>query len=194
LDELVTRGVDEPFRMFTARSEHRLKLREGNARHRLSGHGHRIGLVSDAEEAASREERAQISAELTRLDAARLLTRLKRPEVTYTGLAVDDPHRPALPIRVREEVEVEAKYAGYIAMADAAMARSDSGFDGWQIPDALRWDEVPGLSGEARERLGRARPASVGQARALPGVGPATIGLVLIHLKRLQQAATPRST
>ena len=194
LDELVTRGVDEPFRMFTSRSEHRLRLREGNAAVRLSGHGHRVGLVTDQAQREVEERGLAISTEIGRLAAARLLPLLKRPEVTYLSLASQDPARPVLPRCVQEEVEVEVKYAGYIAMAEAALARSDLGFDDWVIPDALRWDEVPGLSGEARERLERGRPASVRQARQLTGVTPTAIGLVLIHLKRLQQAPTACST
>jgi tRNA uridine 5-carboxymethylaminomethyl modification enzyme len=186
LDELVTHGVDEPFRMFTSRSEHRLKLREGNAALRLSTHGHRVGLVGAGELGEVEGWRTSIAGEIERLTAARLLTLLKRPEVTYDSLVAQDPGRPALPGFVRSEVEIEVKYAGYIAMADASLARSQTGFDDWTIPDALRWDEVPGLSSEARERLGRGRPGSVGHARRLPGVSPTAIGLVLVHLKRLR--------
>jgi tRNA uridine 5-carboxymethylaminomethyl modification enzyme len=194
VDELVTHGVDEPFRMFTSRSEHRLKLREGNAALRLSRHGHRVGLVSDGEYQRVLDQQVAISGEIARLESVRLLGALKRPEVTYAGLASQDPNRPPLSRTVCDEVEIEVKYAGYIAMADASLARSQTGFDDWSIPDALRWEEVQGLSGEVRERLGRAKPASVGQARALPGVTPAAIGLLLVHLKRLQQGATSRST
>ncbi|MBS1150137.1 MAG: mnmG [Myxococcaceae bacterium] len=193
LDELVTHGVDEPFRMFTSRSEHRLKLREGNAALRLSAHGHRVGLVAADELARVEGWRQAIDGEIQRLGSQRLLTALKRPEVTYDSLVAADPARPDLPRCVQEEVEVEVKYAGYIAMADASLARSHTGFDHWSIPDALRWEEVPGLSSEARERLARGKPGSIGHARRLLGLNPSAIGLVLVHLKRLRQGA-PGST
>ncbi len=185
LDELVTHGVDEPFRMFTSRSEHRLKLREGNAAFRLSHHGHRAGLVGADLQAEVDGWRVGVRGELDALEAGGLLGLLRRPEVRYASLG-----RPPLPQRVQDEVETEAKYAGYIAMADAALARSQTGFDDWTIPDAVRWDEVRGLSSEARERLARARPGSVGHARRIPGLNPAAIGLVLVHLKRLRACST----
>lgn len=194
LDELVTHGVDEPFRMFTSRSEHRLRLREGNAAFRLSGHGHRVGLVGAAELAEVEGRRTAVATEIERLTRVRLLPVLKRPEVTYDSLVAQDPDRPALARCVQEEVEIEVKYAGYIAMADASLARSHSGFDDWLIPDALRWDEVPGLSAEARERLSRGHPGSVGHARRLPGLNATAIGLLLVHLKRLRQAPGVGST
>ncbi len=185
LDELVSHGVDEPFRMFTSRSEHRLKLREGNAAQRLTSHGHRVGLVGAGLQAQVDGWRTSIAAEIGRLDKARLLMALKRPEVTYNSLVAQDPGRPDLPQCVQDEVEV--KYAGYIAMADASLARTQTGFDDWTIPDALRWEEVAGLSAEARDRLSRGRPGSVGHARRLPGLNATAISLVLVHLKRLRQ-------
>src|SRR4029077_455922 len=96
VDDLVTRGVDEPFRMFTSRSEHRLKLREGNAALRLSGHGHRVGLVSSPELAEIEGRRQAIAGEIQRLTQVRLLPVLKRPEVTYDSLVAQDPTRPVL--------------------------------------------------------------------------------------------------
>jgi tRNA uridine 5-carboxymethylaminomethyl modification enzyme len=185
LDELVTRGVDEPFRMFTARSEHRLKLREGNADRRLRAHGHRVGLVSDAELAATETRWGQVRAEVERLSRARLDAALRRPEVTYQSLAAADPERPALPDDVTSEVETELKYQGYIAQAEASwMRRGGDAHDGWKIPHHLVFGDIAGLSGEARERLERARPQTVGQARRLPGLTPAAVGLLLVHLKR----------
>ena len=185
LDDLVTKGVDEPFRMFTARSEHRLKLREGNADQRLRAHGHRVGLVDAAALARTLQRWAQVRAEVERLEQARLAPLLKRPEVTWASLAPQDPGRPALPPDVAAEVETELKYQGYIAQADASwIRRGGDAHDGWKIPDHVRFADVPGLSGEARERLERARPQTVGQARRLPGLTPAAVGLLLVHLKR----------
>ena len=184
LDELVSKGVDEPFRMLTSRSEHRLKLREGNAAFRLQGHGHRVGLVTTDARAQTEARRAAVTGELARLERARLLTLLRRPEVTYASLAASDPTRPALPREVCEEVEIEAKYAGYIAMAEAQWARRGDAHDGWQIPAGFAFTAVHGLSAEVRERLTRAQPTTVGHARRLPGVTPAAVGLLLVHLKR----------
>jgi tRNA uridine 5-carboxymethylaminomethyl modification enzyme len=189
LDELVTRGVDEPLRMLTSRSEHRLVLREGNAAFRLRAHGHAVGLVSDEELAETRAAQAAVQGELHRLERARLLAKLRRPEVTYASLAAEDPDRPPLPPAVQEEVEVEAKYAGYVRQASAAWTRHAEAHDDWRIPQALRFSAVPGLSAEVRERLERARPATVGQARRLPGVTAAAVGLVLVHLRRLAAPA-----
>ena len=184
IDELVTRGVDEPFRMLTSRSEHRLVLREGTAAFRLRHHGHAVGLVSAEELRETRERQDAIRRELERLERARLLTKLRRPEVTYAALASEDPGRPALAPEVADEVEVEAKYAGYVRQADAAWTRKAEAHDSWRIPGDFGFDAVPGLSAEVRERLARTRPETVGQVRRLPGVTPAAVGLLLVHLKR----------
>lgn len=183
VDELVTRGVDEPFRMMTSRSEHRLVLREGTAAFRLRGHGHAAGLVGDDELAQTRARQAAVGAELERLERARLLAKLRRPEVTYASLVAEDPQRPVLEPEVAEEVEVEAKYAGYVKQADSAWTRRAEAHDGWRIPEDFGF-EVPGLSAEMKERLTRSRPVTVGQLRRLPGVTPAALGLVLVHLRR----------
>jgi tRNA uridine 5-carboxymethylaminomethyl modification enzyme len=189
IDELVTRGVDEPFRMLTSRSEHRLVLREGTAAFRLRAHGHAVGLVSDEELRETRARQEAIRAELERLERARLLVKLRRPEVTYASLAAEDPGRVPLPAEVQEEVEVEAKYAGYVKQANAAWTRRADAHDGWRIPADFDFDGVPGLSAEVREKLARARPATVGHARRLPGVTPAAVSLVLVHLKRQASGA-----
>jgi tRNA uridine 5-carboxymethylaminomethyl modification enzyme len=180
LDDLVTRGVDEPFRMFTSRSEHRLKLREANAEFRLRSHGHRVGLVTDDELAETRGREARIEGELVRLERERLLPQLRRPEVTYAALV------PASPLEARDadEVEVRAKYQGYIAQAEAAWFRRSEASDAWRIPEGFTFRAVRGLSAEAMERLERARPPTVGHARRLPGMTPAAVGLLLVHLKR----------
>jgi tRNA uridine 5-carboxymethylaminomethyl modification enzyme len=185
LDELVSKGVDEPFRMLTSRSEHRLKLREGNAGFRLQSHGHRVGLVSSQEFALTTQLKMLVSNELQRLERVRLLSSLRRPEVSYASLASVDLERPDLPVEVCDEVEIEAKYAGYIAMAQTQWARRGDAHDGWRFPSGFGFDSVQGLSAEVRERLTRAQPATVGHARRLPGVTPAAIGLLVVHLKRV---------
>lgn len=183
LDELVTRGVDEPFRMMTSRSEHRLSLREGNAEYRLRGHGARVGLVSATEAAATEARAAQVRDELARLERGGLLTKLRRPEVTYAALVEEDRERPALPEDVATEVEVEAKYAGYVKQSLTAWTRKSEAHDAWKIPAAFEFKTVRGMSREAIEKLERARPETVGQARRIPGVTPAAMSLLLVALR-----------
>ena len=185
VDDLVTRGVDEPFRMFTSRSEHRLRLREGNAEFRLRGHGHRVGLVSAVELEVSALRRAQVDRELERLRRGGWAGRLKRPEVTYAGLAAEDPERPPLSPELASEVETTVKYEGYVQLAARAAEREASAFDRWAIPDGLSFGEVRGLSKEAAEKLSRHRPGTVAQARRIPGITPSAISLLLVHLRRL---------
>ena len=180
----MTRGVDEPFRMLTSRSEHRLTLREGNAEFRLRAHGARVGLVSAAQAAATEERAGQVRAEIVRLEKARLLTKLKRPEVSYTSLAGEDVNRPALPAEVCAEVEVELKYAGYVRMAQTSWTRRSETHDGWKIPSGFRFREVRGLGAEAVEKLELAQPDTVGHARRISGLTPAAVSLLLIALRR----------
>jgi tRNA uridine 5-carboxymethylaminomethyl modification enzyme len=183
IDELVTRGVDEPFRMFTSRSEHRLRLRAGNAGRRLRGHGHRVGLVSDVALVRSEAQARAVDAEVSRLRERGLIARLRGPEVTFARL-VEEGLAPALPADVAAEVEVEVKYEGYIAQQERLLARGAEAWDGLVIPQTLELSEVRGLSSEARERLAAARPQTIGQARRVIGVTRVAISLLLIHLRR----------
>lgn len=192
IDELVGRGVDEPFRMLTSRSEHRLRLREGNADLRLRAHGKRVGLVSDAELERTAMRRAAICVEIDRLRKAGLVERLRRPSVTYRNLAESDPFRPALAPEVFEEVEVELKYEGYIAQQDRAAARGADAWDGCSISEAVDFSGIRGLSAEVAEKLIRLRPTTIGQARRIPGVTPAAVSLLLVHLRR-QRMLQPKS-
>jgi tRNA uridine 5-carboxymethylaminomethyl modification enzyme len=184
VDELTSRGVDEPFRMLTSRSEHRLRLREGNADLRLRAHGHRVGLVSAAQLAQTDERRAAIEGEVARLKASPLGVRLKRPEVSYAALQAGDSAWPNLGAEVGDEVEAELKYEGYIAQTDRAAARRSDAFDGWRIPPGLRFSAIRGLSAEAAEKLTQRRPETVGEARRIPGLTPAAVALLCVHLKR----------
>lgn len=188
LDELVTRGVDEPFRMLTSRSEHRLVLREGNAEYRLRPHGARVGLVSPELAARTALRETQIRDELSRLESARLLTKLRRTEVTYASLASEDSGRPELDDEVAAEVEVEAKYAGYVKQANAAWTRKGDVHDAWKIPEAFSFAAVRGLSAEAIEKLQRAQPDTVGHARRIPGLTPAAMSLLLVALRRASES------
>ncbi|MBX7114764.1 MAG: tRNA uridine-5-carboxymethylaminomethyl(34) synthesis enzyme MnmG [Myxococcaceae bacterium] len=184
VDDLVTKGVDEPFRMFTSRSEHRLKLREGNAAFRLSGHGFRVGLLDGPRWNQVVRERESVSAEVARLANVGLLSKLKRPEVTYAALAGEDAERPVLPVAVTDEVETEVKYAGYIAQAEEMASRHADAHEHWSIPHDIVWSSVRGLSAEVQERLQKSKPSTVAQAKRLPGMTPAAVSLLLIHLKR----------
>ncbi len=184
LDELVSRGVDEPFRMFTSRSEHRLRLREGNADLRLRAHGHRVGLVTREE-----LERTQARGELIRAEVARLrdtaaAARLRRPGARYGDVADASAVSPD----VADEVETELKYEGYVAQAERAALRDADTWDGWRIPEDVAFERIRGLPNEAVEKLGRYRPATVGQARRIPGLTPAALSLLLIHLRRRADA------
>ncbi|WP_426756081.1 tRNA uridine-5-carboxymethylaminomethyl(34) synthesis enzyme MnmG [Myxococcus sp. Y35] len=184
VDDLVTKGVDEPFRMFTSRSEHRLKLREGNADLRLARHGHRVGLLPrEALERAEARGRA-VTEEVARLKRTGLAVKLRRPEMTYAQLGEGREAWPRLSPDVAEEVEVEVKYEGYIAQAARAAAREAESTDRWRIPEGYRFNEVRGLSAEAVEKLTAHRPGTVGQARRIPGLTPAAVSLLLVALKR----------
>lgn len=185
VDDLVTKGVDEPFRMFTSRSEHRLRLREGNADLRLARHGHRVGLLPrEALERAEARGR-EVAGEVARLKRTGLAARLKRPEVTYAQLGEGRADWPVVAEDVAEEVEVEVKYEGYIAQAARAAARESEATDRWRIPEGFRFTEVRGLSKEAAEKLGAHRPSTVGQARRIPGLTPTAVSLLLVALKRV---------
>ncbi|HVE84550.1 MAG TPA: FAD-dependent oxidoreductase, partial [Myxococcales bacterium] len=184
VDELVTCGVDEPFRMFTSRSEHRLRLREANADLRLVAHGHRVGLVPRRRLEAVEARREAISGEVQRLEKAGLTTALRRPDMTYQALRGGDPGWPPLPPDVAEEVEVEVKYQPYLAQAARTAARLEEAWDDWAVPATLNFNEIRGLSGEAAEKLARARPSTVGQLRRIPGLTEAARSLLLIHLRR----------
>ncbi len=164
IDDLVSRGVDEPFRMFTSRSEHRLTLREGNAELRLRAHGARVGLVDAEELARTERRRSEIAGELSRLRSGRFAALLRRPEVTYASLAASEGW-PSVGFDVADEVETELKYEGYVAQQQRARSRQDDAWDGWEIPerDPVRRDPGP-LEGGCGE-VG-AVPAGDGRACA----------------------------
>jgi tRNA uridine 5-carboxymethylaminomethyl modification enzyme len=181
VDDLVTKGTLEPYRMFTSRAEYRLLLREDNADLRLTHYGERLGLVSRERHEAVERRRAQAATEILRLERTRvrgtpLLQLLRRPEVTYADVRGLDPDSVADPV-VARQVEVAAKYEGYIRRMLDDVARFKR-LEVQLIPDGLDYRAVPGLSTEIRERLADVRPRSLGQASRIPGVTPAAISIL----------------
>jgi len=202
VDDLITRGVSEPYRMFTSRAEYRLTLREDNADLRLTPKGRELGLVDDARwaafdtkcDAVEQEQRRLASASV---DGARAATLLKRPEYGYAevvGLIGRGAGLGELPDEQREQielqVEVQAKYAGYIDRQEREIAKHAKQ-ESLRLPDDLDYDTVHGLSHEARQKLIAARPETLGQASRLEGMTPSAVSLILVHLKkrRLQKSA-----
>ena len=209
IDDLITRGAPEPYRMFTSRAEHRLLLREDNADLRLTEKGRELGLVDDQRWTFFCRKRDAAEAEVTRLLATRLkgvtaFDLLRRPEVEYSDLparAIDalgeeaaaflatDPmpgltaEDDRLPAAVRLQVEVRAKYSGYIERQQDEIDRQRK-HEELPLPLDLDYGKVAGLSTEVRQRLAHARPDTLGQASRLPGITPAAVSVLLVHLKR----------
>jgi tRNA uridine 5-carboxymethylaminomethyl modification enzyme len=206
VDDLITLGTQEPYRMFTSRAEYRLILREDNADLRLTEKGRELGLVDDERWAAFEAKREGIAQEEQRLKstwvrpgtpqgdaiAARfgtplaheynLLNLLARPEIDYAALA-KITESPAVDNQVAEQVEIKTKYAGYIDRQQDEIARLRASED-TKLPEDLDYSAISGLSKEIQFKLGNTRPATLGQAGRIPGVTPAAISLLLIHLKK----------
>ncbi|MHB0879037.1 MAG: tRNA uridine-5-carboxymethylaminomethyl modification enzyme MnmG/GidA [Anaerolineae bacterium] len=206
VDDLVTKQHTEPYRLFTSRSEYRLLLRQDNADLRLSAIAHGLGLVSDRFAAAVAAKRAAIDAELLRLErtrvrpdapagaggrpaAATALQMLRWPDVTYRDIErLSAPDRP-LDAEARVTLEVEAKYAGYLERQEREVSRF-ARLERCRIPAAFDYRGVLGMRTESRERLSSVRPLTVGQAARLPGVSPADVAALLVHLERPHRDAT----
>lgn len=208
IDDLVTRGTREPYRMFTSRAEYRLQLREDNADLRLTPKGRELGLVDDERWAAFSARRARIEAEQDRLAAITIrpgdaaaadlestcgihirrvepaAELLRRPEVDYARLVAATGLGPGVEqADVAEQVQIQAKYAGYVDQQQAQVER-DRAREDQALPGDIDYSLVAGLSAEAREKLATHRPATIGQAARVSGITPAAVSLLLVHLRR----------
>jgi tRNA uridine 5-carboxymethylaminomethyl modification enzyme len=192
IDDLVTKGTTEPYRMFTSRAEYRLTLRQDNADSRLSEIGHQVGSLSSSRHQTYLQKQEFIRSELSRLESTRegsntLADLLRRPEVSYPDLP---GAKPPLPSDVIEQVEIELKYAGYISRQDADVAKFRA-MEDKQIPDWLDYARIPSLRTEARQKLTKIRPTTLGQASRISGVSPADLSLVMIWMKRGPEKVAP---
>ena len=208
IDDLITRGTKEPYRMFTSRAEYRLLLREDNADLRLTPTGRELGLVNDARWQRFNTKQENIRGEHERLHAAilhpntesaqqletlldkplarefRLLELLRRPELTYDALMTHTAFGPGIDDHeAAQQIEISVKYAGYIDRQEDEIARH-SKQEILKMPDDIDYSQITGLSNETRQKLHAARPATIGLASRLPGMTPAAVSLLLVHLKK----------
>jgi tRNA uridine 5-carboxymethylaminomethyl modification enzyme len=186
IDDLVTKGTVEPYRMFTSRAEYRLTLRQDNADLRLSQLGYDMGLLPSRNHSKFLAKQKAIADELTRLSNSRSGQMLKRPEITYSD--VPDKN-PSLTTEEIQQVEIAIKYAGYISRQDDEVQKFKT-LEDKQIPSWLDYGTVHSLRKEARQKLEKIRPATLGQASRISGVSPADISLLIVWMKRGPQSNT----
>ncbi len=197
IDDLITKGTDEPYRMFTSRAEYRLLLRHDNADLRLMDKGHAIGLLDQSMYERFLEKRKLIHDELQRLKKTRikfdnpnasesLEQLLKRPEITYQFIDENSPSEKDLSPEIKKQVEIQVKYDGYITR-QTEMAERLKKVEGKKIPDDFNYVAVNGLSKEILSKLQDIRPANLGQASRIPGVTPAAVSLLMVAIERLKR-------
>ncbi|WP_059041225.1 tRNA uridine-5-carboxymethylaminomethyl(34) synthesis enzyme MnmG [Paenibacillus rubinfantis] len=205
IDDLVTKGTNEPYRLLTSRAEYRLLLRHDNADLRLTPLGHEIGLISEERYARFLDKKQKVEQEIERLkatkirpveinpllesigsapiqDGSNLLTILRRPEVTYAHIASISPSELELDEEMQEQVEIQIKYAGYIEKQLIHVERLQK-MEKKKIPETINYDDIQGLAIEARQKLSKIRPISIGQASRISGVTPADISILLVYLE-----------
>lgn len=207
IDDLVTKGTNEPYRMMTSRAEYRLLLRQDNADLRLSDYGWQVGLLPEERYRAFCRKREKIEAEVERLhkkilgctpelnqflesqgstpvkSGISLYELLKRPEITYESLAAVDRERAVLPEEVLEQVNIQVKYEGYIARQTEQVEKYKK-LENKKIPDTVDYDQIGNLRTEARQKLKQVKPLNIGQASRISGVSPADISVLLIYLSK----------
>ena len=210
IDDIVTKGTNEPYRMMTSRAEYRLLLRQDNADLRLTQIGHEVGLISEERYDKFLDKKQKIEQEIDRLNketikptekvnqflekygsstisnGVKLSDLLKRTEITYENLAEIDINRPNLSKVVAEEVEIQVKYEGYIKLQEAQVEKFKK-LEKKLLPETICYNDIKGLRIEARQKLDKIKPSSVGQASRISGVSPADVSVLLIYLEQLKK-------
>lgn len=214
IDDLVTKGTNEPYRLLTSRAEYRLLLRHDNADMRLTEIGHDIGLIPEERYAKFLDKKAKVEQEVARLKAAKvrpvevnpkleeigstpiqdgstLLTLMRRPEIGYDWIEQISPSEVELTADMKEQVEIQIKYAGYIEKQLIHVERLQK-MEKKKIPDTIIYDEIHGLAMEAKQKLATIRPISIGQASRIAGVTPADISILLVYLEHYNRVTAAR--
>ena len=209
IDDIVTKGTNEPYRMMTSRAEYRLLLRQDNADLRLTEIGHEVGLISDERYANFLDKKQKIEQEIVRIkttnikptekvndflernnsskisNGTKLGDLLKRSELSYEKLGEIDENKPELSEEVKKEVEIQIKYEGYIKLQEEQVEKFKK-LEYKLLPKDINYEEIKGLRLEARQKLNKIKPNSVGQASRISGVSPADISVLLIYLEQIK--------